>query len=53
METVSAAQQVADVAPARSALAVGLVEAAYLGLRLAALAILAAPLLVAAFLLLG
>jgi hypothetical protein len=53
METARTAPQALDVAPARSSLAVALVETAYLGLRLAAIAILAAPLLVAAYLLLG
>jgi hypothetical protein len=53
METGSTAQRVAGVAPARSFIATALVETAYLSLRLAAVVILAAPLLVAAFLLLG
>jgi hypothetical protein len=57
METNAAAQQVASrvaaVPAARSLLSVVLVESAYLMLRLAAVAILASPIALALYLLLG
>jgi hypothetical protein len=52
METTRTAQQSLAV-PVRSAFAVALVETGYLLLRLSAIAVLAAPVLVAAALLLG
>jgi hypothetical protein len=57
METNAAAQQVASraiaVPAARSVLSVGLVETAYLILRLAAVAVLASPIALALYLLLA